>query len=164
MLLALGVISDPGGRLRRSWIRQSTSAFRCTNREPCLHSLIAQRFVIGTVSGSVGHARARCDALLPEAERHRDLFFVNAVDGPVEEGRWARLADAGCIDKSFAWYEAALSRFPQATYLAKTDDDSFNHLPNLEVRPGWLKEASEIAVAFSSCPHYLAGPTTAHAQ
>ena len=127
LLLALGVIANPAAPMRRSWLRRSNGRFACSDGRPCAQQ-IAQRFVIGTLAARSADARSRCESLLAEAAVHGDLFFVRAVDGPAEP----KGPNVGCIDKTFAWYEAALSAFPRAEFIGKTDDDAFHHLPNLE--------------------------------
>jgi len=128
VLLALGVIANPAAPARRSWLRRTNGRFVCSDGRPCAQQL-AQRFVIGTLAARVADASSRCELLLGEAAVHGDLFFVRAVDGPPADHKGPNV---GCIDKTFAWYQAALSAFPRAEFIGKTDDDAFHHLPNLE--------------------------------
>ena len=166
LLLALGVISAPIDDSRRAWIRSTEGRFRCEDGVPCLgapHSPMAQRFIIG--ASDVQHRyRLHSTRPLTEEERDRrvkleaeagsdgDLFVVDAIDNSI----------VGCVDKAFAWYAAATRAFPRAKYIAKTDDDAFNHLPNIEslLRPllhlphvyaGWAQFASMNAGLHTRC-------------
>ena len=111
MLLALGVVSAPQHAWRREWLRRSIKQFS----EAGPRGLLV-RFVLG----SRGHQL--CDELAAESRTHSDMAMVDAHDNRA----------VGCVAKAFAWYELALRAFPAASFIAKTDDDSFNVWPNLQ--------------------------------
>jgi len=58
-------------------------------------------------------------AVKQEASTEGDLEFLENVHENMNEG------------KSFAWFDTALKRFPDAQYIAKMDQDSFVHPTNL---------------------------------
>jgi uncharacterized protein involved in tolerance to divalent cations len=104
LTLAIGVVSTPKLAERRSWLRRAAARFA----EP----LVAQRFIVGCPLD---------ESLSREAAEHGDLLGVAVRDA----------TSAACVEKSFAWWSSAVALFPNAAFLAKTDDDSLNHLSNL---------------------------------
>jgi len=121
-LVALGIVSAPANDGRRRWLRSTHRAFAVRLR----HNILP-RFIFGTTELEP----SRCDQLLQEADDH---FFVNAYDNP----------QVGCVDKTFAWFAAALRVFPATAFIAKCDDDSMTHLWNLEALGLQMKHASFI--------------------
>ncbi|KAL1508033.1 hypothetical protein AB1Y20_007629 [Prymnesium parvum] len=134
-VLALGVVTAPANAARRRWLRHTTQ----------LHTggAIVQRFLVGTDRWG--------PSLAEEAARTRDILLVEARDGSA----------ASCVEKSFAWWLLALSLFPRAEYIAKTDDDSFNNLRQLHhavrrfppgmVYAGWPQYSSFLPERNQAC-------------
>lgn len=103
VVLAIGVIAKPSQAFRRAWLRGAAQRFA----EP----LVAQRFVVGCPFDGM---------LLAEAHQHSDLIATGVRDS----------TPVACIEKSFSWWRMSLTVFPAALYIAKSDDDSMNHLSN----------------------------------
>eukprot|EP00966_Prymnesium_polylepis_P327122 7382989-Prymnesium_polylepis.2 len=140
-LLALGVLSAPSNTARRRWLRDTQRAFARRLR----HSILL-KFVFG----SRAMKPSSCARLLQEAAD--DHVFVEAYDNSA----------VGCVDKAFAWFDAALRAYPAATFIAKADDDSTTHLWSLEalllqlrhaplVYAGWMQYASFRPSTFQQC-------------
>ena len=106
LTLAIGIIAHPRLTDRRIWLRRAAERFS--------EALVAQRFIVGCV-------KSMDTAVSKEAEQFKDLVFVTQKDG----------LSRSCVAKSFAWWREALTIFPAAAFIAKTDDDSLNHLSNL---------------------------------
>lgn len=108
LMLAVGVVASPGSMERRVWLRDALRRFD--------QPQVAQRFVIGCSSKGGGVAR-----LTEEIRQHGDIVVTGEPDA----------TNSACIEKSFAWWAFALTAFPRAAYIAKTDDDSLNNFGNL---------------------------------
>ena len=150
VLLAIGVIAKPSLTFRRSWLRSAAQRFA----EP----LVSQRFVLGCPFDGT---------LLSEAKQHADLVATSVRDS----------TSLACIEKSFSWWRVSLTIFPAATYIAKSDDDSMNHLsnwmallaPTASVLPigqrrlvygGWVQFSSYLPAMNQPCG-WAAGPSGA---
>ena len=140
-LLALGVLSAPPNTARRRWLREAQRAFARRLR----HSILL-KFVFG----SRAMKPSTCARLLQEAAG--DHVFVEAYDNSA----------VGCVDKAFAWFDAALRAYPAASFIAKADDDSTTHMWSLEallsqlrhaplVYAGWMQYASFRPSTFQQC-------------
>ena len=105
LLLAIGYISHPKFASRRTWIRRAAGRF---TTEP---TTVVSRFVLGCLLDR---------ATMDEASSYGDVVTVRAPDS----------STAACVEKSFAWWRIAVTLFPNAKFVGKTDDDSFNHLSN----------------------------------
>ena len=116
ILLALGILSGGGHTELRDAARQTWLRF-----DPVGQSVVAC-FAVGVPPPAFG------DALHAEMARHADLIFVNAT----------AVADGSAMQAAFGWWLAAPARFPRATYIGKTDDDSFVHIPRLLAHLGGL--------------------------
>ncbi len=109
-LLVLGIISNPRTPHTRDWIRAtylSTPAARSSE--------VVIRFVIG----ARGLSASDRSALEAEHGRARDLEHIDASDFAERGGIFS------CIDKLFAWFPHAATRWPASTFYAKADDDSY---------------------------------------
>ena len=116
ILLALGILSGGAHTELRDAARQTWLRF-----DPVGQSVVAC-FAVGVPPPAFG------DALHAEMARHADLIFVNAT----------AVADGSAMQAAFGWWLAAPARFPRATYIGKTDDDSFVHIPRLLAHLGGL--------------------------
>ena len=114
ILLALGILSGGGHTELRDAARQTWLRFAPVGQSVVRASRSAWRLRLG-------------DALHAEAARHADLIFVNAT----------AVADGSAM-QAFGWWFAAPARLPRATYIGKTDDDSFVHIPRLLAHLGGL--------------------------
>ena len=158
-LLVLGIISAPPNSFRRSWLRQTVFHFPDT-------SATVMRFVLGTPPPSRRRATLSLFKDRPEEELTQqcaqlgqevelgDTVVLDAVDN----------AAVGCVDKTFAWYIHAVRAFPAAGFIGKTDDDSYNILPNLAAvlrapplrrqrfaYVGWVQHAAWLPALFNPC-------------
>ena len=114
--LLVGVISSPAMRSRRDAIRATWA------------SLPSQTVLVCFVLGSRIPSQARLAALRKERAAHRDVIWLpRAVDG-------CGTQYAPISKFLFFWKAAAkiLAISPRLQLVAKVDDDSFVHLPNLE--------------------------------
>lgn len=96
--LAIGVMVVP-----------SNAAYRIAARRTWIHDA-RQHAAVRFVAGDVPCARKALEA---EAEDKGDIVFVRSDDCK----KWHSPA------KVHAWYEYALHHFPQATWIAKMEDD-----------------------------------------
>jgi hypothetical protein len=115
LLLGLGVVSAPKLRVRRDWLRAAALRFDRLDS-------ISTRFVLGAGAGGTPQHKLGVRAVLQEAAELGDvMLLLSHRDGH----------DQACVQKSFAWWFVALRIFPNARFLAKTDDDSLNNHGNL---------------------------------
>ena len=135
-LLVIGTIADPRKPWRREWIRRDGAVARATMQ----HVFVIGDQRVATPSSGWVHtktgwtsipavppARLRAQhqameaALAHEQATHGDIFTVRARD----------YAPYAVAEKTLGWYRAALTLFPNARYVAKTDDDSILNLRTL---------------------------------
>ena len=112
--LLVGVQSAPAHSQRRVAIRASWMQWESVGRSVVVCFLI----------GRDGLSAARARSLEAEAALHRDILLLDVADRVVLS-----------LPKTFGWWQAAAALIAQGTavrWVAKVDDDSFVHLPNLE--------------------------------
>ena len=147
-LAVLGVISSPANEGRRNWARKFQA----------LRPDLVLRFVIG----AIGLPAQQCRRLIREERAHGGLFLVASADN----------AEVGCVDKSFAWFMAAVEAFPAAKFIIKTDDDSATNMADLaallslralqanpHVYAGWAQFASAIPATWQQCGWGVSPPS-----
>ena len=116
--LSLSSVLELGGK-RQARVSVVDSRYGLVEAERRAETLdvlgqVAQRFVIGCLGGDVAK-------LTEEIRQHGDIVVTGDPDS----------TPSACIEKSFAWWAFALTAFPRAAYIAKTDDDSLNNFGNL---------------------------------
>ena len=117
--LLVGVHSAPGNRLSRTAIRSSWMQWESVG------STVLVCFIVGRQRLS----KARTGALEAEAAEHHDMLLLDVIDQVVLT-----------LPKTFGWWMAASRMLPSQEssqvagprWVAKVDDDSFVHLPNLQ--------------------------------
>ena len=112
--LLVGVQTAPAHSQRRAAIRASWMQWESVGRSVVVCFLI----------GRDGLSKARARSLEAEAALYRDVLLLDVADRVVLS-----------LPKTFGWWQAAAALIAQGTavrWVAKVDDDSFVHLPNLE--------------------------------
>ena len=112
--LLVGVHSAPSHSQRRAAIRASWMQWASAGRSVVVCFLV----------GRDGLSKARARSLEAEAALHRDILLLDVADRVVLS-----------LPKTFGWWQAAAALVAHGTavrWVAKVDDDSFVHLPNLE--------------------------------
>ena len=117
-LLAIAVLSSAAHGARRSAIRRTWFALSGDHRLGTANVLAC--FGVGSA------AQGAAAQLEREIAMHGDMLLLNATD----------VASAGSLagsmyETSFGWWLTAARRFPNAAFLAKTDDDSYVYIPRL---------------------------------
>ena len=157
-LLALGIVSAPKNTFRREWLRSTVFRFRESEA-----GAVVMRFVLGVPEARRDSCRGNCPqrriaasacAAVAREVALGDTLVLNATEGVA----------VGCVDKAFAWYMHAARAFPGARYVGKTDDDSYNILPNLaslllspelfrkrHVYTGWVQYAGFLPSIYQPC-------------
>lgn len=137
--LVIGTISSPYNIVSRKWKRD----YMMTNMR--FSKII---FVIGIVS------QDRCKKLYDLEYNNKDMISVMAKEGNIR----------GSIDKTIAWFTVAPSIFTKTKFFGKTDDDTFVHLPNLQMSlsflprkkhliAGWIQHSYMGTTNLTMCGH-----------
>ena len=115
--LLIGILSAPEMQARRDAIRQTWLRWPGEVGHPAVACVVVGR----------APSTALRDAVLREQRQHNDMMLLDTDDGCGQ--RWMGL------DKVRAWWHQAaamLEATPALKHVAKVDDDSFVHVPNLQ--------------------------------
>ena len=121
--IAVGMITAPFLWDRRGQVRSTMLQY-----PPVLAGRMAFRFVIGNHLPSLSDSdsvRSKVAALDLEDSQHGDIVRVDSIDGPSLDNA------CSCVEKMAAWVQYALVAWPAASFIGKTEDDTYVHLPKL---------------------------------
>lgn len=117
--MALGIVSNcmwQNSFDRRRWIRETFMGYSNVQKS------MAVKFVVALLQSNLSPVPTDLSsALRKEADEHGDTLLLERV--PERK--------SPCL-KTMAWYRHAVSAFPRATFIAKTDDDAYVHTIKLE--------------------------------
>ena len=117
--IVLGIVSNCmwGNSFdRRKWIRETWKTY--ANVGKTIHVV----FIVALLQSDLSPVPASLEARLrSEADEHRDMLLLTRV--PERK--------SPCL-KTMAWFRYAAKTYPDATFLAKTDDDAFVQTIKLE--------------------------------
>ena len=124
-LLAMGMISAPFAAGRRRQVRKTMLTLRTVTRNETVF-----RFVVGSILPQLDRChgaacaadRVKHQALREEEAHFGDLVELEGLDG---EGVFNCCS---CTEKLHSWMRYALSRWPGALYIGKTEDDTYVQL------------------------------------
>ncbi|KAL3914777.1 MAG: hypothetical protein SGPRY_007502, partial [Prymnesium sp.] len=124
--IALGIVSNcmwpppPNTQQqanRRKWIRATFLTY------PNVGKSVAAKFVVGMLQSNLKKVPPDLEEMLrSEASAHTDMLLLENV--PERK--------SPCL-KTMAWYRYAVTAYPRASFIAKTDDDAYVHTVKLEV-------------------------------
>ena len=116
MILALGMVTTPANAVRRQVVRTTM----LHNSKSLRRGRVAFRFVVGC--GPAGGCATEMKAL------HDDMVALDALDGSAVSEHGPHCA---CVEKTSEWFKYALRKWPQASFYAKTEDDTYTHIDAL---------------------------------
>ena len=119
-LLVIAVLSSAAHGARRAAIRRTWFALTGDDRTNVLAC-----FGVGALPTSQGALPT--SHLERERVLHGDLLLLNATHVSTSNSSLV----GSMFETSFGWWLTAAIRFPRANFLAKTDDDSYVHVPRL---------------------------------
>jgi hypothetical protein len=114
-IVAMGMVVAPMARERRTQVRQTMLRYDAVQSGRLIF-----RFVLGKELPTLAVAPAKklLRELHDEKMRHTDLVMLDAVDGPKLEPA------CSCGEKTVAWIQFALAKWPRLRFIGKTEDDT----------------------------------------
>ena len=112
---------------------------------PVLAGRMAFRFVVGNFMPSLQldtAVRSQLAALDQEITQHADIVRVDSIDGPNLDNA------CSCVEKQAAWVQFALRAWPDAAFIAKTEDDTYVQLQVLEGELMALREHRNVLYGY----------------
>ena len=139
--IAVGMITAPFFWDRRGQVRSTMMQY-----PPVLAGRMAFRFVIGNYMPSLqldtAAVRSKVAALDQEITQHADIVRVDSIDGPNLDNA------CSCVEKQAAWVQFALRAWPEAGFIAKTEDDTYVQLQVLEGELMALREHRNVLYGY----------------
>ncbi|KEG05856.1 UDP-Gal or UDP-GlcNAc-dependent glycosyltransferase, partial [Trypanosoma grayi] len=135
-LIVLGIPSiDIDARQRRRYLQRST-CWRFPGVATRANNFTGAMLVLYVLARHPSHNFTYSTGLEAEAEQWHDVIALPMNDGRPStskkvggDGKWGLEAEIGLSRKTFFWFELALRLFPNASYIAKGDDDMFLRVP-----------------------------------
>ena len=112
---------------------------------PVLAGRMAFRFVVGNYMPSLqldNAVKSKVAALEQEITQHADIVRVDSIDGPSLDNA------CSCVEKQAAWVQFALRAWPDAAFIAKTEDDTYVQLQVLEGELMALREHRNVLYGY----------------
>ncbi|KEG07215.1 UDP-Gal or UDP-GlcNAc-dependent glycosyltransferase [Trypanosoma grayi] len=135
-LIVFGIPSvDIDARQRRRYLQRWT-CWRFPGVATKLNNFTGAMLVLYVLARHPSHNFTYSAGLEAEAEQWHDVIALPMNDGRPStnkkvggNGKWGLEAEVGMSRKTFFWFELAFRLFPNASYIAKGDDDMFLRVP-----------------------------------
>ncbi|PWU93015.1 hypothetical protein C3747_306g23 [Trypanosoma cruzi] len=135
-LIVLGIPStDDEARRTRRKLQRST-CWRFPGVATRANDFTGAMLVLYVLGRHPSHGYDHSAALLEEASQWNDVVALPMNEGRVttnktvgQYGSWGDEADVGMTRKTYMWFDLAHRLFPNASYIAKGDDDIFLRVP-----------------------------------
>ena len=152
VVIALCMVTAPFAFERRQEVRASMLRY-----EPVVRGRMAFKFVVGnhlpTLPKSDPSARRNVELLQQEIHKDRDVLRLDAIDGPKVDNA------CSCVEKMAAWVQYALRAYPGATFIGKTEDDTYVQLHVLEGELMALRGHANVQYGYHTLSLMPARPT-----